>query len=92
MNYYEHTRTNYFPVKDKDTFERACDEIPGMNTHWEEGQVCVVTGVGYEGMRYVAGFALAFNSEGRQVYINTDSIYNLSDTAELGQITSRAEY
>lgn len=63
-----------------------------VTAHLREGYVCVLTSIGYEGMRYNGGFAMAFNSSGESVYINTDDIYNKAVEEGLGHITSEATY
>lgn len=129
MNYYEMSRTNYFPVKDRGAFEEAVQAIDGIDLVWkdeqaallfedgvpmdcedddgnevefdlvnfvmphlQDGYVCVLTGIGYEGMRYHTGFALAFNNAGEMVSIATGEIYNKAEQAGLGVISSEATY
>jgi len=58
--------------------------------HLQEGSVAVLIEVGSEKFRYLVGFAVAVNSEGRSVSLDLNDIYEKA--AELGKTITRAEY
>ncbi len=48
--------------------------------HLQDGQVAVFVHVGNERLRYLGGFSVAVHSDGRQVRVNLDGIYDLIST------------
>jgi hypothetical protein len=61
-----------------------------VQEHLAHGWVCVYMGSGAEKLRYIEGYAVAFNSDGDVRVININDIYELSK--ELGNKITRAEY
>jgi hypothetical protein len=66
------------------------DFVQELSLHLEDGQVAVLMEVGYEGQRYVTGWACAVNSKGERRDISLQAIYVLA--GELGPEFTRAEY
>jgi hypothetical protein len=58
--------------------------------HLEPDWVAIIIEVGAEKLRYLNGFAIAYNSEGRKVEINLDEIYDRA--LSLGSKVEKAYY
>src|SRR5437870_3479628 len=95
--YNSQTRSNYFPVKDREAFEKWCEKLgfelidddieidffAELANHLQPDHVAIVMEVGTEGSRYLTGYAYAINSRGDMREI---SLYKIHDLAkELGQ-------
>ena len=50
----------------------------------------VVIEVGFEGLRFLGGYATAFNNQGETKHINLDDIYEAA--RQLGPNVTKAEY
>jgi hypothetical protein len=58
--------------------------------HLVDNQVAVIMGAGAEKLRYVSGWAMAYNNKGESVGVNIADIYNLAK--ELGSEITTATY
>ncbi len=58
--------------------------------HLIDNQVAVIMGAGAEKLRYISGWAMAYNNKGESVGINIADIYNLAK--ELGSEITTATY
>lgn len=58
--------------------------------HLVDGEVCVIQEIGWERMRYLTGYATAFNNKGERESISLSSIYD--QAKELGTRITWAEY
>lgn len=66
------------------------DWVSLISGHLADGEVCVIQEIGWERLRYLTGYAVAFNNKGEKENIN---IYNIYDQAkELGTRITQAEY
>jgi hypothetical protein len=70
--------------------EEDCDFIAEVAPHLADGQVGVVIEVGFEGLRFLGGYATAFNNQGETKHINLDDIYEAA--RQLGPNVTKAEY
>ena len=61
-----------------------------FNKHLVDGSVAIIIGAGAEKLRYISGYAIAFNNKGETKRINLDEIYKLAES--LGSEIQRAEY
>lgn len=57
----------------------------------EDGEVCVMTEIGFEKNRYYVGYSIAFNNKGDLISVNINDIYEKAKE-EFGVDPSRAEY
>lgn len=76
--------------EDEETGERGEPEDV-LPQFLADGEVCVLISAGHEKMRYVSGYAVAFDSTGRSVQVSLNSIYELAKEA-FGKEPTRAEY
>lgn len=58
--------------------------------HLADNQVAVIMGAGAEKLRYISGWAMAYNNKGESVGVNIADIYNLAK--ELGSEITTATY
>jgi hypothetical protein len=75
---------------DGNEYELEIFENGIVKNHLEDGHVCIVIGVGKEKMRYLAGYAIAFNNKGETEVINLSNIYEVAKG--LGNKIELAEY
>ena len=61
-----------------------------VKEHLKKGEVAIFMQIGYEKLRYLAGGALAINSEGKAQYVDINEIYEKAKI--LGKNITRAEY
>lgn len=61
---------------DEDGNETSFDPETDICPYMEEDQVLVIMSSGYEGVRYVTGWAKAYNAKGESVYIELEDIYD----------------
>jgi hypothetical protein len=68
------------------------DFVSEIANHLADDAVMIIVGNGYEAMRYLAGFACAFNNNGEYRRISIDDIYDLAKpmTSKPDAITSAA--
>lgn len=84
---------NGFPseVFDPETFDSyEINWADIFKRHLADEQVAIIMGAGAEKLRYINGWAEAFNNKGESRAISLDAIYNLAK--ELGSEITRAEY
>jgi hypothetical protein len=79
---------NYLESEDGDELEIEWEEI--FKTHLADDQVAIIMGSGAEKLRYISGWAVAFNNKGESKSINLDDIYDLAK--ELGSKITTATY
>jgi hypothetical protein len=70
--------------------EGQCDVVVELARHLYDGGVAVLMEVGHEGLRSVAGVALAVNAKGETRHVALEEIYDKA--RELGTRVIRAEY
>lgn len=58
--------------------------------HLQDGSVAIVMGAGAEKLRYIHGYAIAFNNKGETKMLHLTDIYKLAE--ELGTDIQKAEY
>ncbi len=76
---------------DPETFESIeLDWSDIFKRHLADNQVAIIMGAGAEKLRYINGWAEAFNNKGESRAINLMQIYKLAE--ELGSEITRAEY
>jgi len=74
--------------QDYDEYEEF-DFYTTLAEHLEKGQVAVVQEIGCEKMRYLVGYAVAVNWEGKSVSVGLDDIYRLAEKKfKVSNITS----
>jgi hypothetical protein len=84
---------NGFPFEkyDPDTFDsEELDWSDIFKRHLVDNQVAIIMGAGAEKLRYISGWAMAFNNKGESKSINLDAIYDLAK--ELGSEITTATY
>jgi len=84
---------NGFPFEkyDLDTFDsEELDWSDIFKRHLVDNQVAIIMGSGAEKLRYITGWAMAFNNKGESKSINLDAIYDLAK--ELGSEITTATY
>lgn len=81
-----------FPVwsRDDNELENEIDWADFFKRNLAEGSVAIVVGAGAERLRYVNGWAIAYNSKGETKSVGIDDIYALAES--LGSDVTRAEY
>lgn len=60
--------------------------------HLEDGWVCVLMEVGNEKMRYLVGYADAFNNKGEAVHVSLNEIFDRAKAAGLGEHITDASW
>lgn len=78
----------YYDPEDGESVELEWDRI--LAPHLADGEVCVMQEIGNEKLRYLTGYAIAFNNKGDKEYINLSSIYD--QAKELGTRITQAEW
>jgi hypothetical protein len=58
--------------------------------HLKDEEVAIIIGAGAERLRFINGWAVAFNNKGEEESVSLDSIYKLA--LNLGSKVTRAEY
>ncbi len=84
---------NGFPFEkyDPDTFDSTeLDWADIFKRHLVDNQVAIIMGAGAEKLRYISGWAIAYNNKGESKSINLDDIYDLAK--ELGSKITTATY
>jgi hypothetical protein len=82
---------SFFEKYDEDTYEATeLDWTLIFKQHLVDNQVAIIMGAGAEKLRYINGWAEAYNNKGEKRVINLGSIYDLAK--ELGSEITRAEY
>lgn len=80
--YYDYEDDNAEPI------DLDWEEI--ISKHLADGEVCVIQEIGNEKLRYLTGYAVAFNNRGQRESISIDRIYDKAKT--LGTRITEAEY
>lgn len=81
----------FFELYDPETFESIeLDWADIFKRHLADNQVAIIMGAGAEKLRYINGWAEAYNNKGESRVINLGDIYKLAQ--ELGSEITRAEY
>ena len=81
----------FFGFYDHDNFESIELDWEGIfKRHLVDNQVAIIMGAGSENLRYINGWAEAYNNKGEKRVINLGSIYDLAK--ELGSEITKAEY
>ena len=65
------------------------DEVM-FSRHLQDDSVSIIMGSGAEKLRYIHGYAIAFNNKGETKMIHLTDIYKIAE--ELGKDVKRAEY
>lgn len=84
---------NGFPSEkyDPDTFDSIeLDWADIFKRHLVDNQVAIIMGAGAEKLRYIIGWAIAFNNKGESKSIDLNDIYDLAK--ELGSEVTTATY
>jgi diaminopimelate decarboxylase len=79
-----------FEYEDEDGEYVELDWAEIFKAHLEEGWVAIIMESGAEKLRYIAGYAVAYNSKGETVSLNLDDIYGLAKS--LGSNITEATY
>jgi hypothetical protein len=61
-----------------------------FSQHLQDGSVAIIMGAGAEKLRYIHGYAVAFNNKGETRQIHLVDIYKIAE--ELGKDIKKAEY
>ena len=61
-----------------------------FSQHLQDDSVAIIMGAGAEKVRYIHGYAIAFNNKGETKTIHLTDIYKLAE--ELGKDVKKAEY
>jgi hypothetical protein len=70
--------------------EHELDWVNIISAHLEDDWVCVIQEIGWEKLRYLTGYALAFNNEGEIERVDLDDIYVEGEM--MGKHCTRAMY
>jgi hypothetical protein len=60
--------------------------------HLSPGEVAIFISIGWEGIQYLAGYAVAVNSKNERVQVTLDDIYKYPRVLALGPNITRAEH
>lgn len=78
-------------IYDEETGEETeIDYQEVFKRHLADDYVAIIVGAGAEKLRYISGYAIAFNNKGESVGVNLQDIYLLSKP--LGNKITQAEY
>lgn len=61
-----------------------------FSRHLQDDSVAIIMGAGAEKLRYIHGYAIAFNNKGETKMIHLTDIYKIAE--ELGKDVKKAEY
>jgi diaminopimelate decarboxylase len=79
-----------FEYQDEDGEYVELDWAEIFKAHLEDGWVAIIMESGAEKLRYIAGYAVAYNSKGETVSLNLDDIYDKAKS--LGTNITTATY
>jgi diaminopimelate decarboxylase len=79
-----------FEYEDEDGEYVELDWAEVFKAHLEDGWVAIIMESGAEKLRYIAGYAVAYNSKGETVSLNLDDIYDKAKS--LGTNITTATY
>ena len=80
-DYYDETREDYVEL----------DLVCEISQHLQEDQIVVLIEAGAEKLRYITGYAVAFNKQAETVHLSLDDIYEAA-LNKFGIAPTRAEY
>jgi hypothetical protein len=80
----------YYDEDTEDDIEIVWEDI--FKEHLADDTVAIFMGTGSEKLRYLSGWAVAYNNKGETVAINLDEIYAKAESLLLGKNITRAEY
>jgi hypothetical protein len=63
-----------------------------LSKHLKKGQVAIYQEIGYEKLRYLTGYSVAVNWEGKVETVGIDDIYNIANTVLGGEDVTMAHY
>jgi hypothetical protein len=78
LGFYSNADDGGFPswrYKEDQEEEQAVDLVAELGEHLEDTEVAVLMSAGHEKARYVSGYAVALNSEGKHVSFSLFDIY-----------------
>lgn len=75
---------------DIESEEKEFDLVRDIGEHLADDEVCIVMEVGSEKMRYLNGWAIAFNNKGEEETVDLGSIYTLGK--RLGKNITECSY
>lgn len=64
------------------------DIVALITEHLADGHVCVLQSVGAEKLRYLTGWAVAFNNKGESIEVNIDNVITQAEAQGLGTVTA----
>ena len=64
---------------DDESHTRTLDEDERVAKHLAEGETLIIYEIGREGMRYLIGYAVAMNWDGRSCHVTLDEIYSRAE-------------
>lgn len=76
--------------EDDDSNDGEIDVCAELSTHLADGEIAVLFEVGAEKLRYLNGWAEAFDSKYNKIMIRLDDIYELAER-QFGKMPKRAE-
>jgi hypothetical protein len=79
---------SYYDEEIEDSVEVSWKEI--FKQHLQDEEVAILMGAGAEKLRYISGWAVAYNNKGEQKSVSLDDIYELASS--LGKNVTKAEY
>ncbi len=79
-DYYDESKDDYVEIDWDGIFKK----------HLVDDSVAIIIGAGAEKLRYISGYAIAFNNKGETKRIDLNDIYELAGS--LGSNVQRAEY
>lgn len=66
--------TQYFDDDKDDYIDFNWEAL--FKEHLQENQVAVIQNVGFEKLRYLVGYAIAYNHEGDSIFVSLEDIYS----------------
>lgn len=82
--------SEHYDYEDEDAEPIQLDWEDIISPHLVDGEVCIIQEIGNEKLRYLTGYATAFNNKGERESISLSAIYD--QAKELGTRITWAEY
>lgn len=82
--------SEHYDYEDEDAEPIELDWEHIIAPHLADGEVCIIQEIGNEKLRYLTGYAIAFNNKGERDVVNLDNIYDKAQ--RLGTRVTVAEY
>ena len=79
-------------VNDEGDYTHTLDEDERVPKHLAEGEVLVIYEIGREKMRFLVGYAVAINWDGRACHVSLDEIYSRAQANFGNKPSTSAEY